>query len=401
MSRVRKRSAILDDLCEALFAELPRVDQRRKGAQYLHGLLKAEGRKSVRNIAASVGGRETAQSLHHFIASSTWDWEPVRQALTRHADRELRVAAWVVQSIVIPKVGTRTVGVERRYVPSLGHAVSGQQAVGVWGVAERATVPVQWSLLLPGDRPAERAADVTVGFDCSPMGPRPVVLDMPDADLRPAAERFVDAGEPLLARVHGDLRVTEAAPWAPGGTRRSLHADRLLQMNRMLRRPVEWTDPVTGTTRRSLIAGVRVEWAGRPLLLLGQWDRADGRPAHCWITNLTATPLGVLLRLAKLVGRVEQDFVDTATQVGILDYEGRSLEGWHRHMTLASAAHLVRILSAAEARVRPWSHCMDTIERMDRGERIDRMGRGDGAGRGDGVTRPGRTGRMDWVDHPA
>ncbi|CAM5738132.1 Transposase OS=Streptomyces microflavus OX=1919 GN=G3I39_33305 PE=4 SV=1 [Streptomyces microflavus] len=35
-------------------------------------LIAAEGRKSIRNIAAVLGGSATEQSLHHFVASSTW-----------------------------------------------------------------------------------------------------------------------------------------------------------------------------------------------------------------------------------------------------------------------------------------------------------------------------------------
>ncbi|CAM5241870.1 hypothetical protein SALBM217S_05197 [Streptomyces griseoloalbus] len=70
-----------------LFASLRRSDQRLRARQYLSGLLAAEGRKSIRNIAAFAGGTAAEQSLHHFISSSTWDWSPMREALT---DRVMR-----------------------------------------------------------------------------------------------------------------------------------------------------------------------------------------------------------------------------------------------------------------------------------------------------------------------
>lgn len=81
---------VVAELCAELFASLPRSDQRRKGEVYLRGLLKAEGRKSIRNIAAHVGDRAAEQSLHHFVVSSTWDWGPVRAALARYLERALR-----------------------------------------------------------------------------------------------------------------------------------------------------------------------------------------------------------------------------------------------------------------------------------------------------------------------
>lgn len=339
-----KSSRVLDELSESLFAPLPRSDQRIKGAQYLSGLIAADGRKSVRNIASHVGGPELAQSLHHFIASSTWDWEPVSSALQRYADNELRFAAWVVQSRPIPR-GTG-------------------QAIGVWGVAKNVTVPVKWNLLRSGQQAAECVASATLGFDQCAVGPRPVVLDIPGADLRPAFDRYMDAGAPLLSAVPANLMVQDQAQ---GRARRSLPAARLLQLSRMLRRPVEWTDPATGDVRRSLVAGVRVEWADRPLLLLGQWDTGQEQPVRCWLTNLVATPLGVLLRLANATQRVEQDFASSASHVGTLDYKGRTSDGWHRHMTLAAAAHVAQVVAAARARVRPWSQCMDSMERIGHG----------------------------------
>lgn len=94
---------LLKELCGVLFASLPRSDQRRKGAQYLRGLLGARGRKSIRNIATVVGGPAAEQSLHHFITSSTWDWGPVRQALAQHLARIAPPQAYVLRPMVVPK----------------------------------------------------------------------------------------------------------------------------------------------------------------------------------------------------------------------------------------------------------------------------------------------------------
>ncbi|MEV7344525.1 transposase [Streptomyces sp. NPDC093544] len=367
-----RNASVLGELSGALFAQLPRSDQRLRGDQYLRGLVAVEGRKSVRNIASQVGGPELAQSLHHFIASSTWDWEPLASALRRYADNELRFAAWVVRSVPIPKGGAHRLNQAVPDDKSGPRSSRGQQAIGVWGVAKDVTVPVKWNLLRDGEDIAERAAAATLGFDRHPVGPRPVVLDIPGADLRPVFDRYMAAGAPLLAAVPADLPLGQGPGWA----RRSLPAARLLRQNGMLRRPAEWTDPATGLVCTSLIAGVRVEWGGRPLLLLGQWESGVGQPVHCWLTNLTATPLGVLLRLAKLPQRAERDFASSASHVGTFDYEGRSSEGWHRHMTLAAAAHVAQVIAAARARVRPWSQCMASMEQLDYSLQSERIGRG-------------------------
>lgn len=45
----------LEDLGTELFATLRRSDQRRRGMEYIHGLLSTRGRKSIRNMAALKG----------------------------------------------------------------------------------------------------------------------------------------------------------------------------------------------------------------------------------------------------------------------------------------------------------------------------------------------------------
>jgi hypothetical protein len=75
------------------------------------------------------------------------------------------------------------------------------------------------------------------------------------------------------------------------------------------------------------------------LVLLGVGGEGGRGAAELWLTNMTATPTSSLARLSKLTGRVDRDFAAISDQVGIRDFSGRSFSGWHRHVTLASAAH--------------------------------------------------------------
>ncbi|PWS41370.1 transposase, partial [Streptomyces sp. ZEA17I] len=105
--------------------------------------------------------------------------------------------------------------------------------------------------------------------------------------------------------------------------------------------------------RRSLVAAVRtripspmrVARRRGDLVLLGVGEHGRGWPGELWLTNMTDTPAAELLRLTRLVDRVDHDFREVAERVGIRDYTGRSFAGWHRHVTLASAAHTVVALS--------------------------------------------------------
>ncbi|MGH3433664.1 MAG: hypothetical protein ACRDQB_12600, partial [Thermocrispum sp.] len=188
---------------------------------------------------------------------------------------------------------------------------------------------------------------------------RPVVLRLPDAEPSLAVRHFAERGMRVITLAPGATRVRPADPVVPGLDNRDLSAQQLLHMVRTLRRPVEWRDPVTGRPRVSLVAAVKVELGGpgggstggrrRPLLLVGEWESPRGWPETCWITDLADLPPASLLRLTKLSLRVDLDFDEVSTQVGLVDFAGRSFGGWHRHVTLASAAHAVRVLSAGTA----------------------------------------------------
>ncbi|WP_434404183.1 IS701 family transposase [Streptomyces sp. NBC_01353] len=365
---------VYDELCATLFSGFPRRDQRLKAEQYLRGLLTAQGRKSIRNIAAQIGGPAAEQSLHHFISSSTWDWRPMRAALAGFLEQNSCPQAWVVRSMPIPKAGEHSVGVDRRFDPERGQVFRGQQAFGVWFAAEELSVPVNWRLFLPDpwvkDRTRRDRAEVPEGAgeetmeECAVAAAldtarwqdvtrKPVLLDIRGGAGRAALNRLAGAGVPVVARIGATCRLAVADRALPGFGAGPLPAQQILESLKGLRRPVGWLDTASGsrTSRTSLATVVRVALpapAGermRPLLLLGEWDDPRRPPARLWITDLNGSTVGSLLRLTKLAGRVERDFTQVGEGAGLRDFVGRSFRGWHRHITLASAAHAATVLA--------------------------------------------------------
>ncbi|RNL70320.1 transposase [Streptomyces sp. I6] len=375
---------VLGELGSRLFLSLPRSDQRRRGMHYLQALIAAEGRKSIRNIAAVLGGSATEQSLHHFVASSTWGWNPVRRALAEHVVRVAPPQAWVVRSMVIPKAGENSVGVERQLLPYTGQVLNAQYAVGVWAASETGSFPVNWRLhlsdawLKDGARRLQASIPDTVASeslaDCAHeaylgmmrswgLPDRPVVLDGYATDAADAAatvRSYHAAGVQVLARVPGNTRLEVTDPLLRGRSGTST-AHQIMAAARDLRRPVAWRAHRPGRpARRSLVAAVRTQMPSPvrvarrrgDLVLLGVSEHGRGWPGELWLTNMTDTPAAELLRLTRLVDRVDHDFREVAERVGIRDYTGRSFAGWHRHVTLASAAHTVVALSRVGDEVR-------------------------------------------------
>lgn len=362
-------------LCAAVFGSLPRSDQRRRAEQYVSGLMSLAGRKSMRRIASLSGEGADEQSLQHFISKSTWDWVPVRRAVARHLARERPAEAWVVAPLSIPKAGSHTVGVDRRFVSELGRTANVQQAYGLWFTTGGGGVPANWRLVLPeawiddpgrrlrGDIPASAAAEPPVLAAASvaaevlgwSMERRPVVADARMLGFRRLADALADADLPVLARISENSQLTVTSRTLPGYGHGPLTARQILEAARGTCRPVEWTDPDTGTARASLAVTVAVSQcraadgprtakhaapggAHDVLTLLGEWRHPDGALAEAWLTNLGPSGPGRLLRTAKLLGVVTRDLTSAGDRMGLRDFTGRTYQGWHRHMTLASVA---------------------------------------------------------------
>src|SRR5437764_9146718 len=73
--------------------------------------------------------------------------------------------------------------------------------------------------------------------------------------------------------------------------------------------------------------------------LLAEWPPEADEPTDYWLSNLPEdTPVAELVRLAKIRWRIEHDYRELKTGLGLDHFEGRSWTGWHRHVTLAAAA---------------------------------------------------------------
>ncbi|WP_051804874.1 transposase [Streptomyces griseus] len=355
-----------------LFASLPRSDQRLKAEEYVAGLLAAHGRKTLRNVAGQFGGfggesqGARKQSVHHFISGSSWEWEPVRRALAVRADELLGPQAWVVRPTVVPKAGGHSVGVAEYFVPGLGRTVTGQQSFGAWLASPAAGTPVHWQLVLPAEWvedpvrrqrahiPAasralsleENAGDVALRAVRSlPGAPLPVVLDAPGLDPVRMGRHFGRAGVRLVQRVGERTRLRVDPQALPGHGGLPLAAGRLVASLRRLWRP---------GARGSLTMAVPVALPGQPdgsggqRLLVAQWPESDLPAARLWLADARLSPAEAL-RLAALAEVVDRDDELTAARVGLRDFAGRTFQGWHRHITLASVAHLARVRAALPA----------------------------------------------------
>jgi SRSO17 transposase len=88
--------------------------------------------------------------------------------------------------------------------------------------------------------------------------------------------------------------------------------------------------------------------------LLAEWPPGEDEPTGYWLSTLPATtPIKTLVRLAKIRWRIEHDYRELKTGLGLDHFEGRSYPGWHRHVTLTALAQafctLLRLDPKADA----------------------------------------------------
>lgn len=114
---------------------------------------------------------------------------------------------------------------------------------------------------------------------------------------------------------------------------------------------ISWREGSKGTLASQFVilrvrpAGHRVPTAPDGSLperwLIAEWPDTEPEPVTYWLSSQPAdTNHTDLIRYAKIRWRIEHDYRELKTGLGLDHFEGRSWTGWHRHVTLVTAAHL-------------------------------------------------------------
>lgn len=327
------------------------------------------------------------QQLQQFMTSSTWPVEQVWARLAWRAVAAVRPQVWVVDDTGFPKDGRSSPGVARQYSGTLGKVGNCQIGVSVHAASDTASCPLSWRLFLPAtwdgpDAEARRRAcripdtehhrpkwqlALDMLGELAAAGLRPAVL-VADAGYGANADfrRGLDGrGLAWTLQVKGEMTAhgEEAVPYQPdyGGlgprplpryrTRPAALREHVLAAGRTSGRTLTWRKGSKAAMSSHFVL-LRVRLAGRrpkpaadgtiPLVwLIAQWPEGEAEPVKYWISNLPADlPAKDLVRLAKARWRIEHDYRELKTALGLDHFEGRSFVGWHRHVTLVTAAHL-------------------------------------------------------------
>jgi SRSO17 transposase len=342
------------------------------------------------------------QGLQQFITSSTWDYEVVRGNLARWGSEVIDPMVYVVDDSGFPKDGTASPCVARQYSGTLGKTGNCQIGVSVQMATDHASLAANWRLFCPaswddttiGD--ADTAAQVRrrrerAGIpdqvrhrekwrlaldmfdqmtDQWSLGKLPVVGDSGYGDatefrlgldergfgyvleVDPTASAYPGDAEPVAAPYGGRGRPpVPSYPGKPSNLRElALAAGRGALHQVTWRRGTKTSKGNPNAAMRSRFLAIRVRPANHHIprnadgslpegWLIAEWPAGKAEPTKYWLSNMDIhTPLKTMIRLAKIRWRIEHDYRELKTGLGLDHFEGRSFTGWHRHVTLVCLA---------------------------------------------------------------
>ena len=409
---VVEANRLRDDLAEFasdVFASLTRSGWQGRATAYLQGLMIDGRRKSIQPMAARLQGVHE-QALNHFVTNSPWQVEPVRQRIAALPEGAIGPTAWAIDDTGLLKCGTASPCVARQYTGTAGKVTNCQIAVSVSMVTDTASCPVDWRLFVPESwDPAspkatsgvhDRRRRSGISDDVAHREKWRLALDMIDELLRwghrpplivadcgygDAAEfrqGLAERGLPYAVQVSGRLTAYPASMTRttgeyagvgsyptpryqqPAPTLTELITASSAKVRRVTWRPGSRIRAGQPVLMSSHFVFTRVRPAGRTLLsahrgedlpeawLIAEWPPGSPEPIKYWLCDLPArTPKRTLIRWAKLRWRIEHDYREVKTGLGLDHYEGRTWQGWHHHVTLVSAAHIFLTLQRLDPKV--------------------------------------------------
>jgi len=354
----------LECLFERMRSLFYRTESRRHAEQYIRGLLSPVERKNGWTIAEYVGEREP-KALQRFLNVSPWDADALLTLNREYAMEYLAEPGGILVAdpTGFPKKGTKSVGVQRQYSGTLGRIDNCQIATFLaYVTSDRDRVLLDRRLYMPEkswmDNPtrcAEAGVPPDVTFKTRPQQVQEMIESARAAGVPfawfTADEEF--GQNPGLC----DFLETSRIPYVmavPKTTQFTDTAGRTVQFDEFAGRlrHTAWQRRACGIGSK----GFRVyDWAltdsadpDHQYLIRRSVDDSTLAFYHCY--NPHHAGFGELVHVAGARWPIEECFGSSKNEVGLDNYQVRTWDAWHRHITLAMLAHTFLAVTAHTAK---------------------------------------------------
>jgi SRSO17 transposase len=356
--------ADLESLLERARSLFYRTESRKHAEQYIRGLLSPLARKNGWTIAEYVGEQEP-KALQRFLNVSPWDPNALLTLNREYALEHLAEPGGILVAdpTGFPKKGTKSVGVQRQYSGTLGRIDNCQIATFLaYVTSSRDRVLLDRRIYMPEKswmddpaRCAEAGVPPEVTFKTRPQQVQEMIESARAAGVPfawfTADEEF--GQNPGLC----DFLETSRIPYVmavPKTTQFTDTTGRVAQFEKFaeLVRRTAWQRRACGIGSK----GFRVyDWAltdsadpDHQYLIRRSIDDGELAFYHCYNPNHAG--FGELVHVAGARWPIEECFGSSKNEVGLDNYQVRTWDAWHRHITLAMLAHTFLSITAQTAK---------------------------------------------------
>ncbi len=321
--------------------------------------------------------RSAHQSMHHLVADADWSDQALLAAVAAGAadpEQEERSVSLDRGRHGIFK-GVHSVGVARQYCGRLGKTDNCQVAVSLSIANEHGSLPVGYRLYLPEQWAQDTVRRKKAGVPDQVVFQTKTALAMDQIDsalatgmaagvvLADAAygtethwrDQLSERGLLYMVGVRSNTKVWwgshQPAPMPPASPKGGRPHDRCaiahapISVHEVAQtyRQVSWRQG-SDATLSSRFAAVRVRAAHNRQAhdeqwLLIEWPPESPSPATTGSRRDQQTPVKTLVATAQGRWRIERDYQELKSELGLHHYEGRNWRGFHHHASLCIAAY--------------------------------------------------------------
>jgi SRSO17 transposase len=343
-----------------------RTESKRHAEQYLRGLLSPLARKNGWTIAEHVGEAKPAP-LQNFLNLSPWNADALVERNRGYAMEHLATpdGILVADPTGFAKKGTKSVGVQRQYSGTLGRIDNCQIATFLAYVTparervllDRRLYMPQKSWMADPARRAEAGVPLDLEFHTRPEQVQQMIEAARRAEVPfawfTADEEFGQS--PGLCRYLEGNRIPYVMA-VPKNTQLSDTNGHTVQIDTVAdkTRPNAWQRRACGIGSKGprVYDWILIHSADTDHQYLIRRSIDDGELAfyHCY--NPDHAGFSELVRVAGARWPIEECFGASKNEVGLDNYQVRTWDAWHRHITMSMLAHTFLAITAHKAKKR-------------------------------------------------
>ena len=364
---IARWKAGLDALHERVGQHVRRIEPRRRMRAYLEALLSGVDRKNSWQIAEHVG-ESTPYGVQRLLGKSRWDADAVRDELRAYVLEHLgdEDGVLILDETGFLKKGDKSAGVARQYSGTAGKIDNCQIGVFLAYATPKGTALIDRALYLPKEwavDPVRRAGagiPESVRFQTKPRLAQAMLERAFEAGITP---QWVVADEVYGRdrRLRMDLEAREQPFVLAVASNEVLWYGGFQQVAAKKITASLGQDAWQTLSAGEGEKGPRLyDWARAPLFRMAEpgWEHwllvrrsLDDPTEHAYYVVFApaGTPLAELVRVAGGRWTIETAFEAAKQEVGLDEYEVRSWDGWHRHITLSMLALAFLAVTRSEA----------------------------------------------------